>query len=233
MGRIRPARPVRPAPSPRPPGWRPRGRARIPRSRATVAHRLLADPSVLHRWLLAAALAVVAAAVVGSVVDRAQATRDRWGPTRTVLVLDRAVRAGDPLAGATEAARWPASLVPRGALDHLPAGARAAGPATAGTPLTRAGLAPRLGGLGAGRRRIALPAGSARLPLRPGDRVDLWATTDPSLTEDGTLSTHRVAIGAAVIASSERTVVVAVEPREVADVAAAAALATVTVVATG
>jgi hypothetical protein len=187
---------------------------------------------VLRRWLLAVALAVTTAAVIGSVVDRAQAVRHRWGPTRAVLVLDHPVDAGDPLAGASAPARWPAALVPDGALAHLPAGARAAAPATAGSPLTRAAVASDDPGTGSGRRRVALPAGSARLPLQRGDRVDVWATTDPSLT-DGGLATRRVAVGALVVAEGGRTVVVAVEPGEVADVAGAAALATLTLVGTG
>ena len=114
-------------------------------------------------------------------------------------------------------------------LFRSPAGARAAGPIDPGAPITRSLVD---AADDAGRRRVALPVGSAPLPLDPGDRVDVWATTDPSFA-DGVLATRRVAAGAVVASADHASVVVAVAPGEVAELAEAAALATLTLVAVG
>ncbi len=54
-----------------------------------------------------------------------------------------------------------------------------------------------------------------------------------SLVGDGGLSTRRLATGAVVSSADHTVVVVAVAPDEVADLAEAAALATITLVAVG
>jgi Flp pilus assembly protein CpaB len=176
---------------------------------------------------------VALAALTGLLVSRAMAAaesaRHRWGETRPILVAERARAAGEPLHGATRTVRWPVGLVPDGALADVPPGALAAGPVDAGAPVTRALVA---SGDDDGRRRVALPMGGAPLPLDPGDRVDVWATTDPSLG-DGGLTTRRLATGAVVASADHAAVVVAVAPDEVADLAEAAALATITLVAVG
>lgn len=211
-----------------------RVRSSVPRSRLPLHRRPFADPASLRRWLLVSALALTTAAVTGHVLSGAEAARRRWGETRPVLVVERALQAGDALAGAVAVARWPTSLVPDGAmadLGDLPDGAVTSGSASAGSPVTEAVVA-RTGVEGDGdRRRVALSAGPARLPLERSDRVDVWATADPSLT-GGDLATRRVATGAVVTSAKADSVVVAVEPDEVADVVEAAALATVTLVAT-
>jgi Flp pilus assembly protein CpaB len=175
---------------------------------------------------------VALAALTGLLVSRAMAAaesaRHRWGETRPILVAERARAAGEPLHGATRTVRWPVGLVPEGALTDVAPGARAAGPVDAGAPVTRALVA---SGDDDGRR-VALPMGGAALPLDPGDRVDVWATTDPSLG-DGGLTTRRLATGAVVASADHAAVVVAVAPDEVADLAEAAALATITLVAVG
>ena len=79
---------------------------------------------------------------------------------------------------------------------------------------------------------MAVATGTARLPLSPGERVDIWATVDPSLA-GAELTTKRIAVAALVTSAGPTTVVVAVQPAEVSDVAAAVALATVTLVASG
>ncbi|QXC63265.1 hypothetical protein KSP35_11030 [Aquihabitans sp. G128] len=178
-----------------------------------------------------AALAAATAGLTGRLVAAAQAERERWGETRPVLVADRPLAAGDPLAGAVRTVRWPVGLAPPSALRAVPAGARTAGPVAEGAPLTAASLA-RGGPGGADRQRLAVPVANARLPLRVGDRVDVWATVDPAVT-GAAVATRRVARAATVASAGSRSVVVAVAADEVPEVAEAAALATVTLVATG
>lgn len=204
-------------------------RASVPRSRLPLHRRPFADPAALRRWLLVAALAASTGLLVSRAVTAADSARHRWGDTRTIQVAARARAAGEPLHGATRAVRWPVGLVPDGAVARVPAGARAAGPLDAGAPITRALLAPADD---EGRRRVALPVGSAPLPVDPGDRVDVWATTDPSLGDRG-LETRRLAAGARVVSADHVAVVVGVAPDEVAGLAEAAALATITLVAVG
>ena len=209
-----------------------RTRRSFPRSRVPLHRRLLADPAALRSWTVAIVLAVIVAAGVSRVVARANAAEDRWGRSRSVLVATRAVATGDPLAGRVRVASWPAGLVPDGWPIRLPVGARAAAPVAVGAPVTSASLTGGDGATSADVRRVAVPVGEAPLPLRRGDRVDVWATTDPSLA-DGKLATRRVATGATVVSAGSRAVVVSVGPTEVAAVAEATTLATVTLVATG
>ncbi|MCU1497959.1 MAG: hypothetical protein JWM47_1912 [Acidimicrobiales bacterium] len=215
MGRVRPVSP----------------RRSFPRSRLPLHRRPFADPAAFRRWLLVAALAAATAGLTGRLVARAEATQARWGATAMVLVVDRPLRAGTPLAAATSEAHWPVALVPPGALRSLPTRAVAAGPVATGTAVTPTILAPRRhhGPVG---QRIAVPTGDTRLPLRVGDQVDVWATVDPSLAGQA-LATRRVASRATVTAVPGGTVVVAVTPAEVQGVAEAVALATITLVAVG
>ncbi len=193
---------------------------------------MLADPAALRRWLVVIALALLTAATTGRVVGAAEDARHRWGETRAVLVASRAVAGGASLAGATTAARWPIALIPDGALDDpndLPPHARAAGPIAVGRPLSSVDVAPPADDPERGWR-VALLPGTAPLPVEPGDRVDVWATTDPSLA-GGRPATRRLARGATVVSADEAAVVVAVAEDEVADLAEATSLSTVTVVA--
>jgi Flp pilus assembly protein CpaB len=184
----------------------------------------------MRSWLLVMASAVLVATLVGHVVSRAETTRRRWGETRPVLVTTRSVLAGSSLRAATEVRQWPLALVPDGALPSLPDHvARAGIVLTAGSAVTRASLrSPESDGRD--RPRLALPLGDAHPPMRPGDQVDVWATTDPSLG-DGRLSTQQVARKATVIHVDDDSATLAVRPEEVADLAAATSTSTLTLVA--
>jgi hypothetical protein len=210
-----------------------RPRPPLVRSRAPLSYRLTADRRAVRSWVLAAAgTALLVAGGVRS-VSAGEAAQHRWGRRVPVLVADRAVKRGQPLAGRVRVASWPAALVPTGALHgtgRLRPGATAAGPLARGTPVTTVGVAPRPRTRTAtDRRRIAIPRGNGALPVRRGDEVDVWATTDPSLA-NGALTTRPVAHAAIVAAVSDRTVVVAVRSSDVAAVATAVATATVTLV---
>lgn len=205
-------------------------RQRVPRTRLPLRRLVLADPSVARRWLLVLGLALLTAGLVARSVADAEAARRAWGRTGTVLVVDRSRATGEDLAGAVVPVRWPRSLIPDGALTRLPAGARAATGAEPGTPVTAGLVADRTDP--EAPRRVALPRGEVSLPLEVGDRVEVWATVDPSLA-GGAPATRLVAAGAEVRSVRESAVVVAVDPDDLDDVAGAAAFATVTIVALG
>ena len=171
MDRVRPtppsARSLRPA----------RG---IPRSRASLGHRLTPAPATVRRWLLTLALAGLTAALTGRIVSSAEATRRAWGETRPVWVTTGSLPAGASLRGAVRAARWPSALVPAAAVadpDELRVGPSGL---DGGVVVTAAATTRR--SASGGGHRIAVPVGTARLSLRPGDHVDVWATVDAALT---------------------------------------------------
>ena len=208
-------------------------RSAIPHHRLPLHVRALADPAALRRWLSITAVLAAGAGGIGRTVSSAEATRAAWGRTVPVMVTTRHAAAGAPLAAISRQERWPLALAPRGALADVPPGALASGPIDPGIPLTSASVSRSASsGPPAGRVALALSRGEHPLPIRSRDRVDLWATVDPALA-DGALTTQRLAIGAIVVRVSPRTVILAVRPREVADVAEATALATVVLVATG
>ncbi len=215
------------------------GRARfahrrsIPRSRVPLHRRVLLDPAALRYWAVVVVLALLVGTGVSHVLARARSAERRWGRSRPVLVATEAVATGDDLAAKVAVRSWPAALVSAAWPTSVPKDARSAGPLAPGAPVTNASVA-GTGSAGADgdRRQVAIPVGQARLSLRRGDRVDVWATSDPSLAK-GELATRRVATGAVVTSSGSRAVVVAVRPAEVPDVAEAATVATVTLVSLG
>ena len=207
-------------------------RSRIPRHRPPFHRRLLADPAVLRRWLLVLSLATVASWLTYSAITAADEARARWDDTRPVVITTSPLQRGDSLSESLAMAEWPVALVPEGALGSLVEVGdddRAAGPLAPGTPVTEASTVRPGATGGADLRRIAVAHGPAPLPVRPGDRVDVWATYDPSLAGSG-LQTRRVARGAEVVAVDDQVAVVAVEQTEAADVTEAVALATVVLV---
>lgn len=210
-------------------------RRRIPRHRPPLVRRLLADPGALRRWLLVLALAATASLTTSSIISAADEARDRWDTTRPVVVTTSPLQRGDTLSGSLAVAEWPAALAPDGAVSSLADvgdDARAAGPMAAGAPVTGAGTV-RSGTTEADDlRRVAIAHGPAPLPVRAGDRVDVWATYDPSLAGSG-LQTRRVASGAEVVTVDDRVTVVAVETDDAASVTEAVALATVVLVGVG
>lgn len=207
------------------------GRVRppIPRHRLPLHRRALADPSVVRRWALVAVLAIAAGALTARVVGAAEAARADWGETRTVLVTERSVATGEPVEAVTQ--RWPVALAPPDALTQVPDSARAAGPLGPGMPLTATAIDGADGTRPDGVR-LALPAGTHPLPLEPGDRLEVWTTVDPSLTGSAA-TTRRVAADVVVADVDATTVVVSADRADVAALAEAVTLATITLVATG
>lgn len=199
-----------------------RTRRRIARHRVPLHRRLRPHPAALRYWLAVAVLAWVLASMVGHAVTSADDAQRRWGRTTKVWVTDRALRPGDRLTGAIHAQRWPNGIVPPAAVDVVAPEARAAVPLDPGAPLTRSAIDPTGRG-GPGRRTMAVALPDARLPVSEGDRVDVWATADPSAAGAARSRSRRVATDAVVVSSSARSVVLAVPSRQVAPLAEAAA----------
>lgn len=191
-----------------------------------LVRRVARDPAALRHWLLVAALAWLLAALVSHTLDRAEQARERWGRTAWVWVADRPLRAGDGLDGALRRERWPSALAPDAAVADPPAGGRTAADVDAGSVVTESMVERRR----SVRRTVAVPLPDSHLPVEEGDRVDVWATADPSTTAEGTAPTRRVASGARVIGSARGSVVLEVAPGQVATVAEAAASATIALV---
>lgn len=212
------------------------------RARPTLppAHRrfgvAFTDPRARRRWALVLLAATLTGLLVARVVSRAEQAHDRWGRRTDVLVLRQAVSSGDPLASVVVVESWPVGLVPTDAVTSvvdLADDAVAAGALSPGTPLTTAAVADQPGPT---RPRVALPAGPAALPVSAGDTVDVWVTA-VAVDPGGSPTTRRVAAGATVVEpeatpTDAGSVVVAVDPEDVAAVAEAAALSTITLVAT-
>jgi Flp pilus assembly protein CpaB len=185
--------------------------------------------------MLAALLAVVTAWVVGTTVAGAEADRRRWGEERTVAVAVHRIAPGTVLDGGDmRFERWPAGVVPEGALDALPVGAVAIDLIVPGEAVVASRLAPDgLRGLTAllppGWRAFAVPSGPGALRLERGDLVDVLATLEPAAAGGtGDEPTVLVAESAEVLAVDEQSVTVAVPADAAGDMAFALASATVT-----
>lgn len=208
-----------------------RRRATVARSRMSWRHRLVADRARLRWWAAAVAAAALAGLTVQRAVAGGEAARARWGRERVVLVTEREVRAGQPLADAVSERRWPVALVPPRALARLPRSAVAAADLDAGTAVTASAL--RRPGRGtAGRRTVAVPLTPAPLPVRPGDEVDAWTTVAAASPDERGPLPRRVAVGARVVTVDRDAAVLAVRPSDVAATAAAAASGAVILVGT-
>jgi hypothetical protein len=199
------------------------------RSRPPLHRRVLADTVALRYWAATACAAALAASSVGGAADRATQARRSWGASEQVLVVARSVAAGEPLAGAVQRRSWPHAVVPARPVRSLPEGARATVTLDPGTALTE-GLVRRPGSTATNGWRIALALPEVHLAVQIGDRVDVWTTgTDlPGIEEAGAA---RVARRATVTDVDDASVTVAVTAEEVPDLARAAALAPVVLVA--
>ena len=208
-------------------------RGRPARSRVPRRLRPLLDPAALRYWAAVIALAALLAGIVGRTVASAERSRDAWGSRRTVLVAARTLEAGDALGPAeVRSVRWPAELVPPEAVSTLPDEVRARGPIGAGAPITADVVAAPDEGPPPGARTIAIAVDERSLPVKVGQRVDLWSVPDGAIGADGAVGAERVAIDALVLDASEAVVVVAVRSAQVADAAEAVATAHVVLVGT-
>ncbi len=208
----------------------PETRRRIGRSRMPLHRRLLAARSSVAYWAAVLLLALTTATVVSRVMDRATAAERRLGPVRRVLVARAPLRAGERLTrdNTTRETR-PLAQLPDGALADGPVGASVLGSVARGEILTRARLQTAATDQPNGTAAIAVPLGDTPLSVRPGDRVDVYATYDPALMPRGATATSRVAVRAEVVRAGRTAATVRVTDAEATDLAGAVARATLTV----
>lgn len=179
-----------------------------------------------------AAALTICGAVCVSVVQRVQdadRARLRWGTTTELLVARRDLPPGWAI-GPDDLRRveWPTALVPSGALDEVPAGARLRAPVAHGEAL----VAHRIDGSERGEWAALLTPGQVaiQLPLpaplpgaAAGDLVDVLAP-DTAMSPDLTtgVAAERVATGARLLHVDDRHATVAVRSDEAVDTAGAA-----------
>lgn len=194
------------------------------------ARRALVRPVV--RRVGVAALAVVTAWAVTSLVAAAGAARDQWGATRSVVVATRDMGPGDVVDdGAVEVRDLPRAVVGEAALTEAPVGAVVRHPILAGEPVAAARLAPDgLTGVAAlvpaGERAVAVPVGPAGVPpLAVGDLVDLVTVVPAGGSEAGTGDDPAFTLveRAVVLAVAEQAITVAVPDQDAPRVAWAVA----------
>jgi len=94
-------------------------------------------------WLIVAALAAVPALAVQDHLARLDEARRSWGETRPVLVAATGLGPGDRIL--TRSVDVPVALVPAGALEELPAGARVRQRVADGDVLTELDIADERG----------------------------------------------------------------------------------------
>lgn len=162
------------------------------------AHVLARRP--LPRLLLAAALGLVTAVVVHGRVAEA----DRWGATRRVPVVARAVPAGRVLGtDDVRTAVIPVAALPEADVAAAPVGRVTLVALAAGEVVLASRVAPGTGLAGLvppGRRAVAVPRSPATPAVSVGDRVDVVGGDGAGV----------VAPEASVVAVDDRSVTVAV-----------------------
>lgn len=186
--------------------------------------RALFHPTI--RRLALAALAVATIGLTVAALGSAEATRERWGSTRPVLVATHDLSAGDRLdrASVREDA-LPQAMTPADALSELPVGAVALHPILAGEPLVPQRLAPAglVGAaalIGPGRRAVAVPRGPvAAPPLATGDLVDVLVVLPPDTESGRDPPAFPVAERATVVDVDDEAISVAVPEDDAARVA--------------
>lgn len=165
-------------------------------------------------------VAMVIGALTARLIATAKAERERWAGVHDVVMTTRAIESGTVIsAGAVRRARLPDALTPDDALAALPTDARLALDVEAHTILTAALLAKDMAVVPATWRTVAIPDDVVTPPLAVGQRVDVVGGGDT------------LADGAIVATLDPLTV--AVDNAAAAQVAAAARLGEVSLVAGG
>lgn len=183
---------------------------------------------------------LVALVVVGAVtwsthrqIDTASALRQRWEPTRRVLVTTRDVPLGEDLdEHNTELVDRPLAHLPEGALGARPAPRRATAPLVRGEVVTATRVSGRsnvAAGAPDGHAALAIAAQAPTPRIEPGDHVELLAAAVLPAELDGHSEPARTVCDEAVVLAAPEpqdgglaVVAVAVPRGDVAEVAGAA-----------
>jgi Flp pilus assembly protein CpaB len=176
--------------------------------------RLLRLP--LAWWAGVALVTLVTGLVVHSLVSEAAAARDRYGEAARVVVVQRAVDAGDEITAAdVRVESRPVGVVPASALREPPIGRAVRVALVPGEVLVRERVAPDglVGPAAAvpeGWRGVTVPLDEERAPpVMPGDRVDVLITVVGADADEG-LPTVVAATDAMVLDVAEVAVTIAV-----------------------
>jgi Flp pilus assembly protein CpaB len=172
-----------------------------------------------------------------SALDRMTAGTDAYGGLVPVVVATRDISPGQTLTSSDIAVvDLPERLVPGDVIDTPPIGAVARDQLVEGEAIASARLAPD-GAVGVAatlspdERAVAIGTDRYRPPLRPGQRVDVLATTDPtSAGRSGPTTT--VATAARVLTVDDDGITVAVGREASLDLATALATSVDSVVVT-
>ncbi|MDP1818422.1 MAG: SAF domain-containing protein [Acidimicrobiales bacterium] len=194
--------------------YEPRGVLR-PRPRLRLGLALRRRPAL--RWGLTALAGLGVAALVGSIVARAEDARTAWGTSRVVLVAIRDLVPGDVLrAGDVDERSLPEPAVPEDRAATTAVGRTVHSPIYEGEVVVAARLAPEdLRGVAVrlpeGTRAVAVPAEVGTTPpLEVGQLVDVIVAFPPDGSGAGPPGIV-VAEAALVVDVAEAAVTVAVE----------------------
>jgi hypothetical protein len=173
-----------------------------------------------HRLVRRAALLLVATAVVMVVVgslSRAAEVRDRWGTMVDVVIAERDLAAGSPLApGSLTIAHWPAALVAADALGELPsADDSLRRTLRLGEVVTLRDLRSTSAAMEvpSGRRAISMPMDASVPSLVAGDIVDFFVFEDVAPGLDVNRAPNFDASGIVIEVSHDSFVVAVLESR--------------------
>ena len=186
-----------------------------------VSQRLARSPWMY--WLLVAAVAVLAAALVARAMAGVDAARDTWGEARAVFVATADIAPGERIAGSARQRDLPRPVVPPSAVGELEPAAVARQSIRAGEVIVRHDVA------AAGGPQALIPQGWIAVPVaesvpsgaRPGDRVRV-AAAGAELAPDGV-----------VVGTAPGIVLVAVAADRAAPLAQASASGDAVVMLTG
>lgn len=202
----------------------------FPRPLSVAVQRIRFHPRFY--WFVTAALALTTALLVGGSLQRAETSRRSWGDSAEVLVLRRAVAAGEPLhSDDLTRARLPLAALPNAelaaeAIGLAPVADLAEGEILLANRLAARGVVGPSAQLSGTRRGVAIAWRRGMLEVARGDVVDLFAIADSGGSAgiaDSGGGVALVASAVVVLSRSPDQVTVAVAGDDVVPVVAAAA----------
>lgn len=193
--------------------WQRPALAPVPWRQAITDRIWRTDPRVAAKRVLVAMLALLLAQLGW----QWRTTTVDLGQQRNLVVMERSVKAGDPVTPAdVRIAAWPIGLAPDGAATALPTDAVAAADLVAGEVLIGQRLFPTPNGLDAHQLLVTIPQPLAAPPVERGTEVELFGllpigegfTTPAVRLATGTvIVVNESAISIAVVAAAVPTII--------------------------